>query len=125
MHQIDTAVREFGMHLGIKDMNFNENGVCLLRQEDGIVITLELRGSAVLVYASKSIDFLSERTMERALHATCYRSLPGIYAGSCLFNENQIAFFTYIEGTSITFERLRETIHTMHSLLNIVTEQRG
>jgi len=111
------------MHLGIEGLDFNHRGVCMLREEQDTTIAIEDRGEMVLVYVSRPATYLSEAAMEKALRTTHYRFTRAIPLGVCL-PKGEIAFFAYLERSSITHQTVISSIEMLRHLLDTCMDRR-
>ncbi len=113
MSWVQEAVRSLGSHLGIEHLRMNERGVCVLREDD-VTISIEDKDHTVLLCVARPMPFITEDLMEQSLRMTHYRSSQAVPVGVCLTKENHLIFFAHLERSTVTSQRLYETLRLLH-----------
>ena len=110
MNWVDEALEQFGKHMGIDRLRFNDNGLCGLDMENGSALYLETKEDHFYIYFAKTIEYIDDNKLARALSAAHFTNGLRAPLAAGLKDGNKLVFFTWMPLQDVTPPSMEEAV---------------
>lgn len=113
--QFKRLLQDVGKHMGIPDLDCDENGYCGIIPEDGVLIHIQSVPTASIVAIYTEVVTLPEKKVEPLSPFLLQWNMNDALTGDSALGlyENTVIWFMRIETPSLTAHRFQEKLETV------------